>query len=413
MAYDAIVVGARIAGATTALLLAQKGYSVLLLDQDRFPSGTLSTHLFFTDTMRVFDRIGVLERVLSVDAPRLKRLRFPYVDAPFSRSDGRDFALCIRRKVLDPILLDAADAHPNIEVRTGTRVTGLRWEDERVSGVRFRTMGTTETLDARSRIVIGADGRNSFVARRAGAPAYYQVPALFAWYYAYFPRLPLDEPPSAMAERLDSYQAVGADYGASFVFPTDGDLTLVGFGVQRDAFDRFRRDYRKHFMEGISLVPGVAARVGLNRPDGAIVGTGDLPNFFRLPAGPGWALVGDAGSHKDPHTVQGMGDATRSAVLLSDSLDCCWRGECIERNALERYQTQRDADLLPMYDFTTGRLEAQLDPEEWQAYGRLTWENEDLARARVAAMTHAIPPGSVYSVEAVRAALAGTIPPIA
>lgn len=410
MTYDAIIVGARVAGSTTALLLAERGYSVLLLDQARFPSGTLSTHLFFTDTMEIFERIGVLDRVLEIDAPRLKRLRFPYVDAPFPARNGRDFALCIRREELDVILVEAATAHPNIDVRTGTRVTGLIKENERVSGVRYRAIGTNTESDATARIVIGADGRNSFVAREVQATAYHEVPALFAWYYGYFQDVPLDDPPSAMAERLASYPAVGADYGASFVFPTDHGLTLVGFGVQHDAFHRFRSDYRHHFLEGISLVPGVAARLGSRQPQGAILGTGDLPNFLRNPVGPGWALVGDAGSHKDPHTVQGMGDATRSAVILAGQLDRWWRGDSSELDALEAYHSARDADLLPMYDFTTSRLEAQFEPEEWQEYGRLTWENEGLARARVAAMAHAIPPGSVYSVEAVRAVLAGTFP---
>ncbi len=412
MTYDAIVVGARVAGSTTALLLAQKGYSVLLLDQDRFPSGTLSTHLFFTDTMDVFQRIGVLDRVLAVDAPRLKRLRFPYVDAPFPCRNGRDFALCIRREVLDGILVDAARQHDRIEVQTGKRVIGLIRDGDRVSGVRFRPIGGNEETETRGRIVIGADGRHSFVAREVGSESYHDVPAMFAWYYAYFPNVPLDDPPSAVADRLASYPAVGADYGAAFVFPTDHNLTLVGFGVQHAAFDRFRRDYRTHYLDGISLVPGVAMRVDGIEPEGPIVGTGDLPNFFRTPYGPGWALAGDAGSHKDPHTVQGMGDAVRSAVILSDALDLAWGGDMAEEQALEGYQRQRDADLLPMYDFTTGRLETQFTEDEWKEYGRLTWESEALARARVAAMAHAISPDLVYTVEAVRAALDGAVPEV-
>ena len=88
MPYDAIIVGARVAGATTALLLAQKGYSVLLLDQDQFPSGTLSTHLFFTDTMAVFERIGVLDRVLAIAR----------------RTDAR-VAELVERQQLDPVIL--------------------------------------------------------------------------------------------------------------------------------------------------------------------------------------------------------------------------------------------------------------------------------------------------------------------
>jgi 2-polyprenyl-6-methoxyphenol hydroxylase-like FAD-dependent oxidoreductase len=107
-----------------------------------------------------------------------------------------------------------------------------------------------------------------------------------------------------------------------------------------------------------------------------------------------------------------MGDAARSAVLLVDALDAAWRGECDEAEALERYHAARDADILPMYDFTTSRLEAAFDPEDWKEYGRLTWEHEQLGRARVAAMAHAISPDAVYSLEAVRAALDGRLPEI-
>ncbi|MGA7672906.1 MAG: NAD(P)/FAD-dependent oxidoreductase, partial [Nitrolancea sp.] len=316
------------------------------------------------------------------------------------------------REVLDSILVDAAVAEQRIDLRTSTRVIGLVRDGERVVGVRFRPVGGSEEIEATARIVIGADGRNSLVAREAGADSYNDAPVLFAWYYAYFPNVPPDEPPSAMAERLAGYPEVGAEYGASFVFPTDGGLTLVGFGVQRSAFDAFRHDYRHHFMEGISRVPGVAARVGGLQPEGQIFGTGDLPNFFRTPVGPGWALVGDAGSHKDPHTVQGMGDAARSAVQLANALDCWWSGKTSEQDALAHYHERRDADLLPMYDFTTFRLETHFTEEEWQEYNRLTWENERLARARVAAMAHAIPPEQVYSVDAIRAALNGVVPEV-
>lgn len=408
--FDAIIVGARVAGATTALLLAQRGYRVLLIDQDRFPSDTLSTHLFFTDTLDVFARIGVLDQVLAVDAPRLKRLRFPYVDAPFAARNGRDFALCIRRVVLDAILVEAAAAEPNIELRTGTRLTALIHEGERVVGARFRPVGGHDQgeQEVRARIAIGADGRHSRVAREVGAPSYHEVPPLFAWYYGYFAGVPLDEPASAWAVRT-GYPAVGADYAAAFVFPCDAGLTLVGFGVQHDAFLRFRRGYRAHFLEGVGLIPEVAARLGAAELAGPVVGSGDLANFLRRPYGPGWALVGDAGCHKDPHTIQGIGDATRGAVLLAEALDTCWQGEADEASALERYHAARDADVLPMYDFTVGALEAAVEPDIWQAFGRRTWVDPSLAARRVAATAHAIDPATVYAPGVVRALAAAEI----
>lgn len=401
--FDAIIVGARIAGSTTALLLAQRGYSVLLLDRDRFPSPTLTTHLFFSDSLAVFKKVGVLDQVLAIDAPRLKRLRFPYVEAPFPEHEGHDFALCIRRQTLDTVLVNAAAEQPNIELHTATRVTGLLRDGERVTGVRYR-QGERE-LEARARLVIGADGRHSLVAREAGSEVYHDVPPLFAWYYGYFRDVPLDDPPSAYAVR-GSYPEIGADYAASFIFPCDDGLTLVGYGVQASAFDAFRRNHRKHFFAGLRQIPEAMERIGDSPLEGFILGTGDLPNFVRVPVGPGWALVGDAGCTKDPHTVQGMGDAARGAVLLADAVDRWFRGDAEEQVAMADYHTQRDADVLPMFQFTTNQLQAQFTEEEWETFGRLTWELPELAQARVAAMAHAIPPEEVYSVEGVRRWLA-------
>jgi flavin-dependent dehydrogenase len=398
--YNAIIVGGRVAGATTALLLAERGYQVLLLDRDRFPSPVLSTHVFFTDCLDVFERMGVLDEVLAIDAPRLTRMRFPYVEADFPEVNGRDFALCIRRETLDVIPLRACERHPNIEVHTETRVTELVWDDERVVGVQCRARGSVETFEARAKIVIGADSRHSLVAREVRAEAYDEVPALFAWYYGYFKDVPLDDPPSVYAART-SLPEVNAEYAAAFVFPCEDNLTLVGFGVQRDRFDAFREDHRGNYFAGLRTLPQVMERLGDAELVGPIIGTGDLPNFLRMPFGPGWALVGDAGCHKDPHTIQGMGDAARSAVMLADELDAWWSGDKSESDAGQDYHRRRDADLRPMYDFTTNRLQGQVDEEVWEAFGELTWQDPELARARVAATAHAIDPATVYSPEAV------------
>lgn len=398
--YDAIIVGARVAGATTALLLAERGYSILLLDKDRFPSPVISTHVFFTDSLDVFERVGVLDEILAIDAPRLTAMRFPYVEGDFPDVNGRNYALCIRRETLDEIPLRACQHHPNIEVQTETRVTGLTWEDDRVSGVRYQVRGGGQESTARARIVIGADSRHSLVARAVGAESYDEIPALFAWYYGYFRNMPLDDPPSVFAART-SLPEIEAEYAASFVFPCDDNLTLVGFGVQRDRFDAFREDHRGNYFAGLRTLPQVMERLGDTELEGSIVGTGDLPNFLRVPAGPGWALVGDAGCHKDPHTIQGMGDAVRSAAILSDELDAWFRDQKSEDDAGRDYHRRRDADLKPMYDFTTNRLQGQIDEDVWEAFQTLTREDREVAHARVAATAHAIDPAEVYTTAAV------------
>jgi flavin-dependent dehydrogenase len=399
--YDAIIVGGRIAGATTALLLAERGYSVLLLDRDRFPSPVISTHVFFTDSLDVFERIGVLDEVLAIDAPPLKMMRFPYVEGAFLERSGRDFALCIRRETLDVIPLRAADRHPNVEVLTGTRAIDVFIEDGRATGVRYQSRRTGAEGEASARIVIGADSRYSFVARAVEAAAYHEVPPLFAWYYGYFRDVPLDDPPSVFAART-AMPEIGAEFAAAFVFPCDDGLTLVGFGVQHDRFRAFREDHEENFHAGLATIPEVSSRLSGARLVTPIVGTADLPNFFRAAAGPGWALVGDAGCHKDPHTIQGMGDAVRGAVMLAEEVDAWWRGDKSEEDALARYGERRDADLLPMYDFTTNRLQAELTEEEWDAFGTLTFEDPEIAQRRVAATAHAIDPAEIYAAPVIR-----------
>jgi flavin-dependent dehydrogenase len=195
---------------------------------------------------------------------------------------------------------------------------------------------------------------------------------------------------------------IGAEFAAAFVFPCDDGLTLVGFGVQHDRFRAFREDHESSFHAGLATIPDVASRLAGARLVTPIVGTADLPNFFRAAAGPGWALVGDAGCHKDPHTIQGMGDAVRSAVMLAEELDAWWRGDKSEDEALATYGERRDADLLPMYDFTTNRLQAELTEEEWEAFGTLTFENPEIAQKRVAATAHAIDPAEIYSAPVIR-----------
>ena len=150
--YDAIIVGGRVAGATTALLLAEQGRSVLLLDRDRFPSPVLSTHVFFTDSLDVFARLGLLDEILEIDAPRLTRMQFPYVQGDFPEVNGRNYALCIRRETLDEIPLTACQRNPHIEVSTETRVTRLTWDGDHVNGVRFQARGSEKESTAQAKI---------------------------------------------------------------------------------------------------------------------------------------------------------------------------------------------------------------------------------------------------------------------
>ncbi len=402
--YDAIIVGAGIAGSITAAGLAVLGWRVLLLDRSDFPRTTLSTHLFFSDTLDVLRSYRLHEPVLAIPAPRLRWLRFPYVEAPFPDYRGFDFALCIRREILDTVLVEQVATRPGVTLLTRARAHDLVWENGRVRGVLFEHGG--QQWIARAPLVVGADGRDSTTARRAGAVTYLFIPPLFAWYYTYFEGIPLEPEPAASAARSD-FPEIGAEYAAAFLFPADHGLTLVGYGVESAAFRTFRTAPARRFFEGLARIPAVWERVREGRRVAPIRGTGHLPNFFRTASGPGWALVGDAGCHKDPHTVQGMGDAARSARLLVEELAAVDPHSSELDDALARYHERRDADLRPMFDFTTFRLRAQIPDETWERFEARTREDPALAALRVAAMVHAIDPASVYAPDRIAALATG------
>ncbi|MCX7622588.1 MAG: NAD(P)/FAD-dependent oxidoreductase [Thermomicrobium sp.] len=402
--FDAIVVGARIAGSLTAAGLAANGWRVLLLDRVDFPRTTVSTHLFFSDTLTTLRAFALLDPVLTVPAPRIRWLRFPYVEAPFPEHEGFDFAICIRREILDTLLVERLRTRPGITVLTRATVAGVLREGDRVSGVVVRRGG--HEWIATAPLVIGADGRNSTIARAVAARTYDRVPALFAWYYTYYEGIPLDPEPAALAVR-GAFPEIGADYAAAFLFPADHGLTLVGYGVEHRAFRAFRRDVPRYFAEGLSRIPAVRDRIAAGRRVAAIRGTAQLPNFFRIAHGPGWGLVGDASCHKDPHTVQGMGDAARSARILIEELARIDPYSSALEAALARYDERRERDLRPMYEFTTFRLRQRIPEDIWERFEARTREDPELAALRVAAMVHAIDPAMVYAPERVRELAAG------
>jgi len=402
--FDAIVIGARIAGCLTAAGLAELGWRVLVVDRVQFPRPTLSTHLFFSDTLLAFRAARFLAPVLALPAPRIRWLHFPYVEAPFPDHEGFDFALCIRREILDTVLLEQLRTRSGVTVLLRTQARDLLWDNGRVTGVVLEHAG--QQWIAQARLVVGADGRNSTVARLAGARPFDRVPPLFAWYYSYYEGVPVDPEPAAIAFR-GAYPEIGAEYAAAFLFPADHGLTLVGYGVEHRAFRTFRSDVERHFREGLARIPAAWERISSTRRVAPILGTGQLPNFFRTAYGPGWVLVGDAGCHKDPHTVQGMGDAARSARMLVEELATVDPATSALDQALARYAARRDDDLRPMYDFTTFRLRQQVPDEVWERFEARTREDPALAALRVAAMVHAIHPRVVYSVERITEFAAG------
>jgi flavin-dependent dehydrogenase len=305
--YDAIVVGARCAGAPTAMLLARAGHKVLLVDRATFPSDTVSTHYIHQPGAAHLKRWGLLDRIAAAGAPAIRNLTLDV--GPFAlrgtppASDAVADAYSLRRTVLDQILVEAA-ASAGVEVRERYPVDALQFDGERVVGIRSR--GHVD----RARIVIGADGLGSMVARSVDAPVYNDHGTLTCLYYTYWSDLPVDG--------AELYLRPGNMFVAA---PTNDDRTLTAVQWPRARFPEVRADVEGHMLRAFEQAPALAERVrGAVRRD-RFFGTGRLPNFYRRPHGDGWALVGDAGYHKDPILAVGITDAFRDAQLLADAID--------------------------------------------------------------------------------------------
>jgi flavin-dependent dehydrogenase len=263
--------------------------------------------------------------------------------------------MCVpRRTVLDKLLLDAA-AEAGAEVREGFSVTGLTSSDGRVTGIRGHRRGGPE-VEEQARIVIGADGRNSLVAKTVGADEYNVRPPLSCGYYAYWSDVPSHLPAVHPRPRRTIIS-----------FPTNDGLTITYVACPRDEFRAIRSDLDRHIANGIAMVADLAEPFSQARRVEQVKGLGTIPNFFRKPHGEGWALVGDAGYHKDPILAQGISDAFRSAQWLSDALHGGFSGAQPLSEALAAYQRVRDEHLTPMYDFNCGQASLQPPPAEMLA----------------------------------------------
>jgi 2-polyprenyl-6-methoxyphenol hydroxylase-like FAD-dependent oxidoreductase len=342
--YDAIIVGARCAGSPTAMLLARKGYRVLLADKATFPSDTLSTHIVWPHGAEILDRWGLLDRLAASGCPPVA-LNLIFDVGPFALKGGVTDTnrgrggFCPRRIVLDQLLVDAA-VQAGAELREGFTVEGLLWEGDRVAGIRGHSR-TGAVVEEKARIVIGADGIHSLVAAAVGAAEYDVKSPLTTNYYTYYSGFAADD----LEQYVRDYQAVGC-------FPTHDGLTLIAVLWPSGRFEEIRADIEGHVGRVLESTPGVAERRQSARREDKWFGTAGVPNYFRQPFGPGWALVGDAAYNKDPITAQGMSDAFIDAEGLASALDAAWSGLQPEPAALEEHRTSRDSRVKPMYDFT-------------------------------------------------------------
>ena len=206
-----------------------------------------------------------------------------------------------------------------------------------------------------ARIVIGADGMRSFVARSVQAASYNLRPALTCAYYSYWSDLPLAG--AELYPRPDRMIILG--------LTNDGQTSVTVFWPNA-AFAQVRTDIERHFTQALEIVPGLAERVRNGKRTEQFYGSGDLPFFFRKPFGPGWALVGDAGYHKDPITAQGITDAFHDAEVLAAAIDDGFADLRSLAEALAAYEQARNERTGPLYELTGQFAALQPHPPEMQ-----------------------------------------------
>lgn len=328
---DVVVVGGRCAGAPTAMLLARAGLRVTLLERSKQLDDVLSGHMIKPAGAARLARWGLLDAVLATGCPPMRVATLWLGDQSFRNpraDDGIPPAVAPRRTTLDPLLLEAArDA--GVQVRTGESVTGLIRSGERVAGV------TTSRGEYPARLVVGADGRHSRVARLLDAPTYHYVgPVTFA-YYTYWRGSAVDE----LVASLEPGRFIG-------MFPTNDEQALVFYQAPAAGFSKAKQDPAGNYLAVLRARPQIWEKLAEAEPERRIRGAGDLPNFFRTSAGPGWVLAGDAGHHKDPVIARGIADAFRDADLIAAIAVDAWDGDLDE--ALAGYPVQRDACARPL-----------------------------------------------------------------
>jgi flavin-dependent dehydrogenase len=356
--YDAIVVGARCAGASTALLLAQKGYKVLLVDRSSFPSDLpFSTHYIHQSGIARLKRWGVLDKVVRSGCPPITTFYFDFRTFALTGSpppaDGVREAYAPRRKVLDSILVDAAAA-AGAELRAGFSVDDLLCEKGAICGIRGRKKGGSSVAE-KARIVIGADGMHSTVAKTVHAPEYNVKPPLQGPYFSYWSGV-----------QMKGFEFYPGAYRGAFGWMTNDGLALIGVGFAAKDHSAVRADIEGSYLRAIlEDAPDLAERIQNGHREERFVG-GVVPNYFRKPFGPGWVLVGDAGYLKDPCTAEGITDAFHSAELLVEAIDSGFSGRQTLDEALATYEQERNNAAFPLYDFTCQLATLAPPPPEMQ-----------------------------------------------
>lgn len=342
--YDVIIIGARCAGSPLAMLLAQQGYRVLLLDRAKLPSDHIqSTHFVHQKGVHYLSKWGLRDKLVQQDTPPFEHMQISigsyYLLGKTPGYQGEEFAFAPRRYVLDAILLEAA-IQSGAELRDGCTLEELIIEDGRVVGIRARTESGT-SFSEHAKIVVGADGSASRVAKLVGAEELDNRPPLMGAAWGYWEGFSIN---SAVL-RLH-------DHGSVLMLPTNGS-TIVGLNWAIAQFLEVRPNITEQYYSTIQQYePDIAELISTGRLIDDNILLGSVRSIIRKAHGPGWALLGNAHYTKDPNTAQGITDAFVAAEELSQAIHLGLSGVKPLERALAEYEQHHVSNMKEFYEFS-------------------------------------------------------------
>lgn len=398
--YDAVIVGASLAGCASAIGLGRAGARVALVEQRPDPAAykRICSHYIQGSAVTSLERLELLEPMMQAGAIRSRaRIHAPWGWIIASPSSGNTAGVNLRREVLDPLVRAVAAETPGVELMLGQTVDELMRDGDRVSGVRTRGRSGAERR-LRARLVVGADGRGSRVAKLAAVRSR-TVRHNRVAYGAYFEGALPEGAPDSSLWMLDPDMAAA--------FPTDEGLTFYAAMPVKKNADAFRSDPEKALkavVEGLPDAPPIGAGRMISKPQGKL----DMTNVAHTPVAPGLALVGDAALAIDPLWGVGCGWALQSAEWLTDSVTGALLGSESLARGLTRYRRRRARGLwghaTMMYDYAGGR---RMNPGEHMIFSAAT-RDERLAGVLEAYGSRCIGPGRMLATAMPRAVLGST-----
>jgi 2-polyprenyl-6-methoxyphenol hydroxylase-like FAD-dependent oxidoreductase len=370
--YDVIVVGGRPAGSTLAARLGQRGLNVLLIERAEFPSPPgASSPIIFSSTMALLDEIGADETAYAHNTPPLHHMVTTVADFHYEIKlppvNGRDYAYAIDRARFDAALWNTALSYPTVTGKQRYTVHDLIWDDERVTGIIGQPVGG-EREHITAKLVIGADGRFSTVARKANAETLdEEADYPTTLYYAYWKNV------AHYDERGATSSAYFADEGLGFLVMDSADeTTVICVEARSDILTPSAGKAEDLYLDILNRYPDIRARLENAEQVTEMRGMRKIGNLYRTPGGAGWALVGDAYHQKDPIDGQGIYDAVFTAKMMARAIDDFIHGRRTWDDALTWYDATARAETFPVYQETLNRVKNSLYDDPFNQMPELT-----------------------------------------